>query len=171
MPTRPPPAAPARPLPLQRDAPLLLPQPAAPPLEAPSTCVEAAVFDTTRAAASEDPQPPRFSLSAAACASAQALIAGQLNAAAGAQLAAPFAAAGCSGTLVRVCGDLAAPGGEDVSADVSALQEYVYTQLDAWLDAVLPEGDCREGTAASPAVASLTGASEPPSSTPLVVDV
>ncbi|KAG2489717.1 hypothetical protein HYH03_011824 [Edaphochlamys debaryana] len=92
-----PPAAPARPLSLRPGAPLLLPQPSLPPLGLP-TCVEASVFDTTAGAGGEGPAPSRYSLSAAACASAQALIAGQLNTAAAGQLAAPFAAAGCSDT-------------------------------------------------------------------------
>ncbi|KAG2489721.1 hypothetical protein HYH03_011828 [Edaphochlamys debaryana] len=144
-------AAPARPLPLRPGAPLLLPQPSLPPLGLP-TCVEASVFDTTAGAGGEAPAPSRYSLSAAACASAQALIAGQLNTAAAGQLAAPFAAAGCSDTQVRVCGSLAASG-----ADTSALQEYVYTQLDGWLDAVFPEGDCRDGTYGIAAGLSISG--------------
>ncbi|KAG2489723.1 hypothetical protein HYH03_011830 [Edaphochlamys debaryana] len=117
-----------------------------------STCVEASVFDTTAGAGGSGPAPSRYSLSAAACASAQALIAGQLNTAAAGQLAAPFDAAGCSDTQVRVCGSLAASG-----ADASAVQDDVYKQLDAWLDAVFPGSDCRDGTYGVAAGLSILG--------------
>ncbi|KAG2489722.1 hypothetical protein HYH03_011829 [Edaphochlamys debaryana] len=150
-PPRQPSAAPTRPLPLRPGAPLLLPQPSLPPLGLP-TCVEASMFDTTAGAGGSGPAPSRYSLSAAACASAQALIAGQLNTAAAGQLAAPFAAAGCSDTQVRVCGSLAASG-----ADTSALQDDVYTQLDGCLDAVFPEGNCRDGTYGIAAGLSISG--------------
>ncbi|KAG2483000.1 hypothetical protein HYH03_018125 [Edaphochlamys debaryana] len=116
--------------------------PPSPPLLGMPVCVEASLLFMGDGLSGG----PRYAFSPAVCASAQTLIASGLNAAAsglGLGLDSPFGPAGCSASLVRVCGGLALPS--EGGLDVSGLQAYVYTQLCPWLGAVFGEDECGAG--------------------------
>ncbi|KAG2489755.1 hypothetical protein HYH03_011861 [Edaphochlamys debaryana] len=142
--------------------------PPSPPLLGMPVCVEASLLFMGDGLCGG----PRYAFSPVVCASAQALIASGLNAAAsglGLGLDSPFGPAGCSASLVRVCGGLALPS--EGGLDVSGLQAYVYTQLGPWLGAVFGEGECGAGaygtavslvvSASAAAAAQATSAASP----------
>ncbi|KAG2483001.1 hypothetical protein HYH03_018126 [Edaphochlamys debaryana] len=132
--------------------------PPSPPLLGMPVCVEASLLFLGDGLSGG----PRYAFSPAVCASAQALIASGLNAAAsglGLGLDSPFGPAGCSSSLVRVCGGLALPA--EGGLDVSGLQAYVYTQLGPWLGAVFGEDECGAGAYGTAASLVVSAAEAP----------